>query len=197
MKPTLRSRRHFARLWPLVAVLGLLVIAAAGRSPGTKPAGPSLLADKYIGAKKCENCHDAEASGNQWGAWEKGPHAQAFTTLATDAAKAIAAEKGIADPQQAPECLKCHTTAGFLAGVKTGAKYDQARGVGCESCHGAGSGYKSMSVMKDHDASVAAGLVVPTEETCTACHNEKSPTFKGFDFAEYSAKIAHPNPAAE
>ena len=51
--------------------------------------------------------------------------------------------------------------------------------------------------MKDHDASVAGGLVIPTEETCTVCHNDGSPTFKGFDFAEYSAKIAHPNPAAE
>ena len=66
--------------------------------------------------------------------------------------------------------------------------------MGCESCHGAGSEYKSMKVMKDREASVAAGLVIPTEETCTGCHNDKSPTFKGFDFAEYSAKIAHPNP---
>jgi len=54
-----------------------------------------------------------------------------------------------------------------------------------------------MKVMKDHYAAVAAGLVVPTEETCTACHNDTSPTCKGFDFAEYSAKIAHPIPATE
>ena len=41
-----------------------------------------------------------------------------------------------------------------------------------------------------------AGMVVPNEKTCTTCHNEESPTFKGFDFATYNEKIAHPNPQA-
>ena len=44
--------------------------------------------------------------------------------------------------------------------------------------------------------SVAAGLIIPNKATCVTCHNEKSPTFKGFDYATYFAKIAHPNPKA-
>jgi hypothetical protein len=55
-----------------------------------------------------------------------------------------------------------------------------------------------MKVMKDLYAGTAKaadyGLVMPTEETCKTCHNEKSPTFKGFDFAKYSEMIAHPVP---
>ena len=35
------------------------------------------------------------------------------------------------------------------------------------------------------------------EALCKKCHNSNSPNFKGFDFAKYSAKIAHPNPANE
>jgi hypothetical protein len=38
------------------------------------------------------------------------------------------------------------------------------------------------------------GLVIPDEQVCIKCHNEESPDFKGFDFDEYFAKIAHPDP---
>jgi hypothetical protein len=51
-----------------------------------------------------------------------------------------------------------------------------------------------MNIMKDRAKAVAAGLVIPDEGTCLTCHNDKSPTFKGFDFASAMAKIAHPNP---
>lgn len=161
-------------------------------------AAPAMADNSYIGVDGCKMCHKKEKTGDQFGKWSAGPHASAYATLGTDAAKEAAAAAGIeGSPQEAAECLSCHVTAAGVDAAMLGKKYKVEDGVGCESCHGAGSGYKSMSVMKDHDASVAAGLVVPTEETCTACHNEKSPTFKGFDFAEYSAKIAHPNPAAE
>jgi hypothetical protein len=40
----------------------------------------------------------------------------------------------------------------------------------------------------------SVGLLAVTEESCTGCHNEKSPGFKGFNFEEMSAKIAHPYP---
>ncbi|RKZ14716.1 cytochrome C554, partial [bacterium] len=95
----------------------------------------------------------------------------------------------------AAECLKCHVTAAGADAALLGKKYKLEDGVGCESCHGAGDEYKSMKIMKDHDASVAAGMVVPNAETCTACHNEGSPTFAGFDFDEYYAKIAHEIPS--
>jgi hypothetical protein len=52
-----------------------------------------------------------------------------------------------------------------------------------------------MEVMKDQAKSIAAGMVVPKEETCKTCHNAESPTFKEFCFKEYSAKVEHLNPA--
>jgi cytochrome c5 len=74
-----------------------------------------------------------------------------------------------------------------------------ADGVQCEMCHGAGSSYKNMAIMKDTAKAVAAGLViykdrVVIEKKCKTCHNEKSPFYKTFKFEEMWAKIKHPIP---
>lgn len=42
----------------------------------------------------------------------------------------------------------------------------------CESCHGAGSEYKSLSVMKDTEKAKAAGLVLPNATFCATCHRQ-------------------------
>jgi hypothetical protein len=42
----------------------------------------------------------------------------------------------------------------------------------CESCHGAGSEYKTMSVMKDPAKARAAGLVTPDKAFCSQCHKK-------------------------
>jgi hypothetical protein len=159
-------------------------------------AGTALMAQnfKYIGASKCKMCHVKPATGEQYNVWLKGPHAGAMKTLASDEAKKIATEKGIADPTTDAACISCHSTVGGVD-AKLVASAKIAEAVSCESCHGPGSMYKGASVMKNRDLAVSKGMIVPTEETCTACHNDKSPTFKGFNFAEMSAKIAHPNPA--
>jgi len=73
----------------------------------------------------------------------------------------------------------------------------ESEGVSCESCHGAGNKYKSMSVMKSQEKSLANGLILPTNEVCITCHNEKNPFHKPFDFDVSVKKIAHPNPAAK
>jgi hypothetical protein len=159
-------------------------------------AGSALLAQnyKYIGASKCKMCHMKPATGDQYNVWLKGPHANAMKTLSTDAAKEIAKAKGIADPATDAACTKCHSTVASVdAKLVATAKMDE--GVGCESCHGPGSMYKGASIMKNLELAKTKGLIVPTEKTCTACHNSESPTFKGFNFAEMKAKIAHPNPA--
>ena len=117
-----------------------------------------------------------------------------------DKAKEIATAKGIADPQKADECLGCHVTGHPVAadqiaeGRRGKATYDITEGVSCEACHGPGSEYKSRKVMQDHEAAVAAGMVVPDEALCVTCHNDKSPTYKPFKFDEFVAKIAHPKP---
>jgi hypothetical protein len=154
----------------------------------------AVAENSFVGAEKCKMCHNSPAKGAQFTQWAASRHAKAFQTLAGEAAKKFAAAKGIADPQKAPECLKCHVTAHGAAASLLTEKYKAEEGVSCESCHGAGGAYWKMEVMKDRAKSVAAGLEIPTEKTCIRCHNAESPTFKGFDFKAKAAEIAHPNP---
>jgi hypothetical protein len=153
---------------------------------------------KYVGANACKACHLTPKSGAAFKIWQESAHAKAFATLATPAAKEIAQKKGITDPQKDQACLKCHDTAAGVAAAQLAPTFKPGEGVGCEACHGPGSEYKSMQVMKDIDAGKTKGetlgLVKPDEKACTKCHNSESPTFKAFNFAEMSKKIAHPTP---
>jgi hypothetical protein len=134
----------------------------------------------YVGSKKCKMCHKGDKKGNVWEKWEAGPHAKAFETLKKDGSDKKA------------ECVECHVTGYNAGGYKAGdANAANFEGVGCEMCHGPGSAYKKMSVMKDRQQSIDNGMVVPNEETCKKCHNKKSPQFKGFNYAEYLKKIDH------
>lgn len=135
---------------------------------------------KYVGASKCKMCHNKPTTGMQYTKWAKSPHAHAMESL-----------KG-ADATN-PKCLKCHSTAAsvdksLLAGIKV------EEGVSCESCHGPGSMYKSAGIMKNQKLAMTKGLIMPDEKVCLTCHNSESPNFKGFNFEEYKAKIAHPDP---
>lgn len=154
---------------------------------------------QYIGATRCRTCHRTEKSGNQFTIWEESAHSKAFATLATDAAKALAKEKGIDDPQTSVECLQCHVTGYNAPAAQLGDKYDKAEGVTCESCHGPGENYYKKATMegitKGEIDPATVGLITPEEALCRTCHNEKSPSFKGFDFDKFKAKIAHPIPA--
>ena len=154
---------------------------------------------QYIGADKCKMCHMSKSRGQQYPIWKESKHSKAYETLASEQSKAIAEKAGVSgDPQKAEECLVCHVTAYGEPKSKFAASFSMEEGVGCETCHGPGSEYKSMKVMKD----LAAGKIDPAtvafkagnKETCLGCHNEKSPTFKGFNFEEDYAKIKHPTP---
>ena len=153
---------------------------------------------KFVGAKTCMPCHKSEKTGKQFDIWQKSKHAEAYKSLATDKANEIAKSKGSSKPAtETPECLACHT---ITADAKMAEKNFEAKdGVQCESCHGAGSGYKTMTIMKDKAKSIAAGMAeykddAAIEKKCRTCHNEKSPTFKEFKFKEMWAKIKHPVP---
>ncbi len=134
---------------------------------------------KYVGVKKCKTCHKP-----QYKIWLTLSHAKALSVLS-------------ADEQKNPECLGCHTT-GYGKPAASTAKLENVQ---CETCHGPGSLYKSAKIMskskykKDPEASraksIAAGLILPTEEACVKCHNDKSPSFKGFDFKAAFEKIKH------
>jgi hypothetical protein len=127
------------------------------------------------GRSACRRCHLQEYRG-----WERTPHADALETLPEDSATDA-------------NCLKCHTTGyGQPSGFTSVADTPNLAGVGCESCHGPGSLYKEKEVMESREASVAAGLNIPDEQTCVACHNSESPTFPGsFDFEEMKARGVH------
>jgi len=155
----------------------------------------------FEGAGKCKTCHKKAEDGDQYGKWAESAHANAYKTLASDEAKKIAADKGLGNPQEAAECLQCHVTGYGVADEFHGAKYDMTEGVTCESCHGAGSDYYKKSVMvavmKGETDPASVGLMTPDEKTCTGCHNDKSPTFKAFNYDEMLKKIAHPIPDAK
>ena len=179
------------KLLIISAVTFSLLVMAFNYAEASIPAADN----SYVGVKTCGMCHKKEADGNQLAKWEASKHSKAFEALASDAAKKIAKEKGIADAQKAEECLACHAS-GYQADAKVEKKFKVEDGVQCETCHGPGSEYKSMKTMKDHAAAVAAGLTDFSKEgaieaQCRKCHNEKSPTFKGFDFAKQWAEIAH------
>ncbi len=135
---------------------------------------------KYIGAAKCKMCHNKPTKGEQYNKWMEGPHANAMKSLSADEAKD-------------PKCLKCHSTAASIDPKLMGG-INPTEGVSCEACHGPGSMYKAPAIMKNRKVAVTKGLIVPDEELCKTCHNSESPTFKGFNYEEYLAKIDHSDP---
>ena len=184
----------------MLVVLLILTVGMVYAQPATA---------EYVGSKKCKICHSKEEVGSQYSIWENGPHANSMETLKTDAAKAIAKKMGLkVAADQAPECLVCHVTgwgskSGYQLAVdpldKKAVKVNEdLSSVGCESCHGAGSEYKS----KKTKAAIADGsitresvnLLTITEKSCTVCHNKKSPTYKAFDYAVRVKEVAHPAP---
>jgi len=141
----------------------------------------------YVGAKKCKMCHKSEKQGKQYPLWETRKHSKSFTSLSTDAAKALAA-----DAPDNSDCLKCH------APLAAKAPELKAEGVSCEVCHGPGSAYKKMSIMKDHAEAVKNGLIEygspgAIEAMCSTCH-ANNPHDKPFDFATAWEKVKHPRP---
>ncbi|UCD57238.1 MAG: cytochrome c family protein [Candidatus Hydrogenedentota bacterium] len=155
---------------------------------------PATAEHNYVGVKGCKMCHMSPAKGAQYKLWEESKHSRAYSDLASDKAKEVASAKGIGNPQESPECLKCHVTGYGSDPSMFEATYTKEEGVGCESCHGPGKDYKNVKIMKDVEQAKANGLIIPTEETCKKCHNPESPTFKGFNFEERKAEIAHPRP---
>ena len=121
----------------------------------------------YVGAEKCGKlCHKVEFTS-----WSATKHAKAFESLKPE-------------EQAKKECVNCHVTGGTK----------DLPGVQCEACHGPGSEYKTIAIMKVREKAVAAGLIIPTEKICVTCHNSKSPHYKGFNFAEASKKVHDKKP---
>jgi hypothetical protein len=181
----------------LMSIAILMLVVSAVALAQEKAAPPAKVVHKFVGATKCKMCHNSPAKGDQFKIWSGSKHAKAFEVLATAEADSVAKKLGVDKPQTSDKCLGCHLT-GFAAPADAkAATYSATEGVGCEACHGPGSDYMAMSVMKDKKAAIAAGLVIPDEKTCVTCHNDKSPTYKTFVMADFLKKIAHPIPKAK
>ena len=181
-----------------ITLTALVLLCAVVSSYALLPGGDN----KYVGTSACKACHNTDKTGKQFAIWEKTPHANAFKLLQTPEADKVAADKGIkGKAAEAKECLGCHVTGNNVEGAQFDAKFAKEDGVGCESCHGAGSAFKTLHMKKENlDKAIAAGMQLPkiadgsAEKVCKGCHNEKSPTHKEFKLDEYWKKIAHPLP---
>jgi hypothetical protein len=140
----------------------------------------------YVGAAKCKMCHKSEKQGQQFPLWEARKHSKSFVALTSDEAKALAA-----DAPENPKCLKCHSPLAQKAPEL------KEEGVSCEVCHGPGSAYKKMSIMKDHAEAVKNGLTEygspeAIKAQCLSCHENAHD--KPFDFDAAWEKVKHPRP---
>lgn len=183
-----------------LTVFGLMLVFCGLAASGARSGSEQFT---YIGSEKCKMCHSTVKAGEQFRIWSEGPHAKAYASLASEEAKKVAKTMAIEDPQKSEKCLKCHVPTSAVKAEMKSPKWNVAEGVTCEDCHGPGSAYQKMSVMKAITAGTEKGethgLRTVDETTCKKCHNEESPTFdkaKPFNFKEKYAKIAHPRPEA-
>lgn len=86
----------------------------------------------YVGSDRCMGCHAGEHAK-----WKGSHHGHALDTL-----EAKAARPGLRNLDG--ECVACHTVGfGYKTGFENAAKTPALKHVGCESCHGPGSGHMS------------------------------------------------------
>jgi len=95
----------------------------------------------YVGSDTCKACHAAE-----FAVWAKSQHANAYNTLAR-----VAKRPSLRNYD--PECIVCHTVGfEYQTGYVDEKKTPELKNVGCENCHGPGSG---------HAANPKAGNLLP------------------------------------
>lgn len=157
-----------------------------------------------IGSDKCGECHNLKNIGDQYSVWKKSKHSEAYNVLLSDKAKSFALKNGLKLPETEEKCLKCHSTEFSLNEIEKGQFYNITEGVGCESCHGAGSKYSPAEIMKDENAFISFGGVKGDNNTCKSCHSDKGNKeqvlkdnscpfqLNDFDYKVSLEKIIHP-----
>jgi hypothetical protein len=147
----------------------------------------------YVGSAKCAMCHKTDSQGKQFPIWQASKHSQSVAALSSPEAAKKAQAMNVQNPASSPACFKCHVP------LSEKSPEIKAEGVTCEVCHGAGSEYRKLNIMKDKALAVKSGLVIygPPEaiqKYCLTCH-EKAHGMT-FDFAASWDKIKHPKPKA-
>ena len=148
---------------------------------------------EYVGSDACHVCHESEDCGNQTAVWMKGPHARAYRSLGSGLAKKHAQKilgKDV-EPQKHEVCLHCHSTAGELDEEHKGASYDMNEGVGCEACHGPGSAYSKLDIMKSPEKFLTKGGI-KDYKICQKCHENGCVVTDIDKLKESYKKLLHP-----
>ena len=149
----MRVKNWFA----IIGGLSIVCAISAVRLEEKKPA------HDYAGSKKCRICHNVTSKGKMYDVWEKTLHAHAYETLLTNEAKEAAKKLGIDKPEKSGECLRCHATAYGTTKKPVTKKVKPEDGVGCESCHGAGKDYSTLTIMKELDKAAVSYQIVFTK----------------------------------
>jgi len=147
-------------------MLSLLLAATAA----LMLAAPAAADDSpYAGASACKSCHE-----ETYAAWARTKHANAIMRLSPS-------------DKSSGQCIRCHVT-GSPEQIAAEKDMPSHPGVQCESCHGAGRAH--VEAARAGDASKARLVKAPDEKSCTVCHNDGSPHFKGF-FYKAMAPMVH------
>ena len=180
-------------LWFIIpAILGLCLFTIDNYSKEKKK-------PQYIGVEKCAKlCHKSKKQGEQYSKWQESKHAKAFISLASPVAEEFLKEAGgEGKPQENEMCLACHSTGHGRDTTDFKETFKVEEGITCEGCHGPGSAYRSISIMKDQEKFLANGGIVPKKENCLKCHENKVHHVRQFRFDEWYEIIAHEIPEKE
>jgi len=173
------------------AIVAGLLIGGFGVAPNAASAAFK------VGAKKCEECHRAEAK-----VWKGTKHFKSYKGIHKDKrAKKIVKAIGDKRMKKSETCAICHYTA---AQKGPSAKQKRVSGPSCESCHGAASDWIALhndygkGVKRDDEPAAhkaerikkaeAAGMVRPDRlfdvaANCMDCHGLANPALDAKDAA--------------
>ncbi len=176
------GRRRWATALRTVVLLGLLALANG------LPASSAVAGGLYEGVASCagSTCHGRnEGDGkvvrqDELLHWQEpssrgGAHSRAYAALGSARGQRIAAALGLGSATSAPACLGCHAT--YAPAGQRGERFQLGDGVGCESCHGAASGWLAnhYAMPATHASNIAQGMI-PLENAkvrasvCLDCH---------------------------
>lgn len=145
----------------IIAGSAFIFVPTAASTRAPQQAKPDV--GQYAWAGACKTCH-----ADIYASWERTKHANAAERLSKS--------------EQEQDCIGCHTTGG-AGKVERDGKF-VSRGVQCEACHGPGGAHAADPFNKDTLSRV------PSPQVCEACHNAKSPRFRGFVY-QGMAKLSH------
>lgn len=149
-------------------------------------AGAAVAAGRYEGVASCagSTCHGrAEGNGavvrqDELRLWQEpsarsGAHSRAYAGLVSPRGERIAGTLGLGSAGSAAACLGCHATPPG----ERGERFQVTDGVGCESCHGAASGWiaSHYAVGASHAGNLAGGMTALDDPraragVCLDCH---------------------------